>query len=104
VWTDDPARAQTLAFAREFTPVLERSPRGEMIFVRRQSHDGRVPPPGTGTIPFRTLRVPGAAPRVRWRLEHLLMPTPMAASHGIGEVQATASLVHEGETPTQGAP
>jgi hypothetical protein len=103
VWTDDPARAQTLAFAREFTPVLERSPRGAMIFVRRQSYDGRVPPPGTGTIPFRTLRVPGTAARVRWRLDHLLMPTPMAASHGIGGAR-NRILVHEGETPTQGAP
>lgn len=102
VWTDDPARAQTLAFAREFAPVLERSPRGQMVFVRRQSFDGRVPPPGTGSIPRRTLRLPGRATRVHWRLDHLLMPTPMAASHGIGAAH-NRLLVHEGETPTQGA-
>jgi hypothetical protein len=53
--------------------------------------------------PFRTLRVPGTAARVRWRLDHLLMPTPMAASHGIGGAR-NRILVHEGETPTQGAP
>jgi len=97
IWTDNDTTApQTLAFARSFTPVLERSPRGALIFVRRQSHDGRVPPPGTGPIPFQTLRFAGAPARIRWRLDHLLMPTPLAASHGVGEPR-NRQPVHAGE-------
>ncbi len=97
VWTDrDPEHPQTLAFARAFAPVLEQSPRGAMVFVRRQSHDGRVPPPGTGTIPFQTLRFVGETRRVRWSLDHLLMPSPLAASHGLAEPR-NRQPVHTGE-------
>lgn len=97
VWADEAdGDARTLAFARSFTNALEESPRGALVFVRRQSFDGRVPPPGTGTIPFQTLRLPGRAARVRWRLDHLLMPSPMAASHGVGEPRNRLS-VHTGE-------
>ncbi|MEZ4392055.1 MAG: multiheme c-type cytochrome [Polyangiales bacterium] len=105
VWTDVPTAPQVIAFAREFAPSLERSPRGALVFVRRQSFDGRVPPPGMGTIPFRTLRLPAGATRVRWRLDHLLMPTPLAASHGVADPR-NRTLVHEGEIPLNpaGAP
>jgi hypothetical protein len=99
LWTDDDAaHPRTLAFAREFTPALERSPRGALVFVRRQSRDRRVPPPGTGPIPFQTLRFPGRAARVRWRLDHLLMPSPLAASHGIGEPRNRVPVL-DGDAP-----
>lgn len=99
VWrAGDEAHPRTLGFAREFAPVLERSPRGEMVFVRRQSRDGRVPPPGTGPVAFQTLRFEGPATRVRWRLDHLLMPTPMAASHGVGDARNRIEVT-AGEAP-----
>ena len=99
VWAEgDDAHPRALSFAREFAARLERSPRGAMVFVRRQSLDRRVPPPGTGPVPFQTVRLRGAAARVRWRLDHLLMPTPMAASHGVGEAR-NRIVVHEGDAP-----
>jgi hypothetical protein len=110
VWPEgNEARAQTLAMAREFRPVLERDPRGRPVFVRRQSLDTRVPPPGTGPIAPRSLRFEGAPPRLRWRLDHLLMPTPMAASQGFGLARVRTTVLEGsfdvGATPpSRGSP
>lgn len=97
VWSDAHPTPQVIAFAREFRSVLERSPAGALVFVRRQSRDARVPPPGNGTIPFRTLRLAGRGSQIHWRLDHLLMSTPLAASHGVGEARNRV-LVHQGVT------
>jgi hypothetical protein len=104
VWVDgDEAHAQTLGLAREFRPELEHDPHGRPLFVRRQSLDTRVPPPGTGTIPYTEMRFGVRARVVHWRLDHLLMPTPMAASQGFGEPRVR-TLVTEGtfEVPSPG--
>jgi hypothetical protein len=89
VWLqDDEASARVHGFARAFAPSLEESPRGEPVFVRRQVADTRVPPPGLGEpqpIVFR-FSVPAGRPvRLRWAMDHLLMPTPQAASQGLAE-------------------
>ncbi len=65
-------------------------PEGQVLRVRRQSVDTRVPPPGSGPPAVRraTIRLPAAADaprgisRIRWTFDYLLMPTPGAASAG----------------------
>ncbi len=107
VWLDgDEAHAQTVSMARAFRPALERDPHGRVVFVRRQSDDTRVPPPGVGVIEPSVLRFAAPARAVRWRLDHLLMPSPMAASQGFGEprvrtliAEGTLDVASQGESP-----
>ena len=56
---------------------------GELTFVRRQVADTRIPAPGFGEPRALRFELPGDSRVVRWSLEHLLMPSPMAASHGL---------------------
>ncbi|MBL8600939.1 MAG: hypothetical protein JNK72_03350 [Myxococcales bacterium] len=103
VWADDDeAHAQTVVYARAFAPVLERSPRGAMLFVRRQSRDTRVMPPGLGAPEVETLRFGRDTRTLNFRLQYLLMPTPMAASHGIGTPENQLT-VEEGRVALEGA-
>lgn len=96
VWVDgDEASTQTLAMARMFSPVLEHDPRGRPVFVRRESGDTRVAPPGVGRVIPTELRFATRATRLRWRLDHLLMPSPLAASQGFGDPRVR-TLVAEG--------
>ena len=90
-------RAQLHGFAREFADVLERGPAGASVFVRRQQADTRVPPPGLGAARTITFRFDGPAPvgtplRIWWRLEHLLMPSPLAASQGFGPARNRTTI------------
>ncbi len=104
VWIDDePSRAQTFGYARDFEDQLERLPNGSLGFVRRQIADARVPPPGTGpAAPRETAfdRVDPRRTRVRWKLEHLLMPTPQAASQGFAAA-LNRTLIREGVAPIE---
>ena len=71
--------------------------------VRREVGDSRVPPPGLGKPLKRQLRlkaVPEGA-GLEWSLEFLLMPTPMAASHGIGEPR-NRTTIHTGKVSVPG--
>lgn len=96
VWLDDDAaHAQTVTMARAFGPSLERDPHGRPVFVRRQSADTRVQPPGVGVVVPRELRFARTGAVVRWRLDHLRMPSPMAAAQGFGEPRVR-TLVAEG--------
>jgi hypothetical protein len=79
----DGSSAHTVAFAREFTDRPERLPDGSLTFVRRERADTRVPPPGYGAPSVRTFELPAETTEVEWSLEHLLMPSPMAASYGL---------------------
>ncbi len=102
VWIDGAQqRPQIVSFARSFTDVYERTPSGTMAFVRRQSGDSRVQPPGTGTPRESELRFTDRsfanARVVRWKLEHLLMPSPQAAAQGFGVALNRATVV-EGST------
>jgi hypothetical protein len=100
VWLDDAhAQRQVVSFARTFADAYERLPDGHMALVRRQASDSRVQPPGSGTPRESVLRFhrpissPRASqPRVRWKLEHLLMPSPQAASQGVGEPRNRATV------------
>jgi hypothetical protein len=105
VWIDgDEAHAQTVAMAREFRPVLERDPHGRPVFVRREARDTRVAPPGVGVVTPTELRFTApAATRLRWRLDHLLMPTPLAASQGFGDPRVRTTIA-EGLVDLPGAP
>ncbi len=104
VWVDgDEAHAQTVAMARAFAPVLERDPHGRAVFVRRESGDTRVAPPGVGRVVPTELTFPTRAARLRWRLDHLLMPTPLAAAQGFGDPRVRTSIA-EGTLDLPGAP
>lgn len=105
VWLDgDEAHAQVVAMAREFRPELERDPHGRVVFVRRQSLDTRVAPPGVGVPTPTELRFTARAATVRWRLDHLLMPSPMAASQGFGEPRVRTTVTEGSfEVAPQGA-
>lgn len=97
VWLDDDAsRKRIVAFARSFADQFERRPDGTTGFVRRQVSDSRVQPPGTGAPRESRLVLAferGRAPRVvRWKFEHLLMPSPQAASQGFGAAQYRATI------------
>lgn len=85
-WESDPESAVRVGLAREFRNVPERSPHGGITFVRRQSADTRLAAAGLGAPRVLTLTLAGNPPggRVRWSLDHLLMPTPLAASQGVG--------------------
>lgn len=107
VWIDGAQqRTQIVSFARTFADHYERAPDGHMAFVRRQSGDSRVQPPGTGTPRESELRFHNvtASPTtrlvLRWKLEHLLMPSPQAAAQGFGTA-INRALVVEGSTPIQ---
>ena len=106
VWADDDrAHAQTVAMARSFRTELERDPHGRPVFVRRESGDTRVPPPGVGVITPTELRLATRAHVVHWALDHMLMPSPMAASQGFGEARVRTTIaegtltVRNGDTP-----
>jgi hypothetical protein len=104
VWIDgDEAHAQTVAMAREFRPVLERDPHGRPVFVRREAHDTRVAPPGVGVVTPTELRFSAPGTRLRWRLDHLLMPSPLAASQGFGDPRVRTTIA-EGSVDLPGAP
>lgn len=93
VWLEgDEAHAQTVAMAREFSPTLTRDPHGRPLFVRREVRDTRVAPPGVGRVVPVELRFAARSPRLRWRLDHLLMPSPMAASQGLGDPRIRTTL------------
>ena len=89
----DEAHARTIGFARVFSDRMERARDGSLAIVRRQTGDTRVPPPGFGrSAPIDlVLAAPAESPRrdavVRWSVDHLLMPTPMAASQGFGDAR-----------------
>jgi hypothetical protein len=107
VWIDgEPRRAQIVSFARSFSDVYERTPGGHMAFVRRQSGDSRVQPPGTGTPRENELRFTGASAThaliVRWKLEHLLMPSPQAAAQGFGAARNRATVIEGSTSVTAG--
>jgi hypothetical protein len=106
VWMDgDEAQGVSTAFAREFESVLERSPAGDLVFVKREAADTRVPPPGNGAPAPRVLRLRSArGGLVRWALDHLLMPTPLAASQGIGQPPLNQRRVHSGTVEVSPAP
>ncbi len=101
----DPSSARTYGFARVFRDSIERTEDGRTAVVRRQIGDTRVAPPGLGEPEPILVRFPGAArASARYTLSHLLMPTPMAASQGLGEarvsiVVATGLAVAEGASP-----
>ena len=99
---DIEAHAQTVAMAREFAPSLTRDPHGRPVFVRRESRDTRVAPPGVGRVVPVEFRFAARAERVRWRLDHLLMPSPMAASQGFGDPRVRTTLA-EGTVALPGA-
>ncbi len=86
-WATEPASTVRVGLAREFSNVPARTPHGELTFVRRQSADTRLAAAGLGPPRVVTLTLPGNTPgaSVRWSLDHLLMPTPLAASQGVGE-------------------
>ncbi|MGE0789526.1 MAG: multiheme c-type cytochrome [Sandaracinaceae bacterium] len=93
-WADDGTEASPIALAREFVDAPERMPDGTLAFVRRQRGDSRVSPPGLGDPPVHTLRLETAADRVHVALDHLLMPTPLAASQGFSQARVRRTL-HE---------
>ncbi len=93
-----------LGYAREFSNNLSRDPHGALTFVRRQSSDTRVPAAGMGAPTARelVLRAP-VGTRVIWSLDHLLMPTPLAASLGIG-TPLNRAVVTSGTTEIEALP
>lgn len=110
VWVDgDEAHAETLGFAREFSDRYQRIPNGPAGFVRVQVSDHRVQPPGTGlpdnySFVFHTTASNrasiNATHTIHWKLEHLLMPTPLAASQGFGPA-VNRRTVTEGSVQVQ---
>jgi hypothetical protein len=102
VWIEDePHGAQVFGYARAFEDRLERFPNGALGFVRREAADCRVHPPGMGASAPRDAtfdRVDARRTRVRWKLEHLLMPSPQAASQGFAPA-LNRLLVQEGSAP-----
>jgi hypothetical protein len=105
VWLDDdPSRRRTISFSRSFADQFERRPDGTSGFVRRQAADSRVQPPGTGEPRVNRVSFPVApdsSPRVvRWKFEHLLMPSPQAASQGFGPARYR-STISEGVAPIE---
>jgi hypothetical protein len=114
VWIEgEPSLSRTVSFARDFADVMERAPGTHAItFVRHQVGDSRLPAPGTGAPAEYTLTVPVPASawrpemRVRWAVDHLLMPSPMAASQGVGTarnrvrvLEGSAVVTRPGEAP-----
>jgi hypothetical protein len=105
VWLDGAEQsAQTLGYAREFSDRYEHITSNVSAFVRRQVRDTRVQPPGSGPAEIQALVFhPTALQRasitlVRWKLEHLLMPSPQAAAQGFGTA-LNRSTVAEGTAP-----
>jgi hypothetical protein len=98
---DDPADAHVVAFAREFADRPERLPNGELTFVRRERADTRLPPPGFGPPSTRRFELPASTMSVSWSLDHLLMPSPMAASYGL-EPAVVRQTVHRGRISVEG--
>jgi hypothetical protein len=97
----DGGEPEVIGFAREFTDHAERLPDGGLTFVRRQSADSRIPPPGFGRPATHRIEVRADAERVRWSLDHLLMPTPLAASYGFSPARARV-VVASGEVQIEG--
>lgn len=99
----DERPAQVAGFAREFTDHPQRLPNGELTFVRRQSADSRIPPPGFGRPEVHRFELPADTRIVAWSLDHLLMPTPLAATYGFSSarsrvvVAAGEIVIEEGE-------
>ena len=104
-WEGDAATVARVGLAREFANVPARAPHGGLTFVRRQRADTRLAAAGLGAPRVLTLTLPGRPPggRVRWSLDHLLMPTPLAASQGVGEPRnrlvVAAGTITPGDTP-----
>lgn len=94
-WADDESEAEVIALAREFEDVPERMPDGDVAFVRRERGDSRVAPPGFGPPESYELRVETDATQIHWSLDHLLMPSPMAASQGFAQARVRRVL-HRG--------
>lgn len=97
VWLDDHVEhRRVVPFARSFADQFERFPDGTSGFVRRQVSDSRVQPPGTGDPRVSRLVLPhvvGQRPRVvRWKFEHLLMPSPQAASQGVAPARYRSTI------------
>lgn len=93
------AAADPVVLARTFVDV-PRDPAGrELTFMRVQSEDTRVPPPGQGARRV-TLVLPDAARglRVRWLVAYQRMSTPMAEAFGVSQVLDEV-IVAEGELP-----
>ncbi len=88
----DADRPEVVALAREFRDEPERMPDGSMAFVRRERGDSRVPPPGFGAPRAYELRFTTDADEVSWSLDHLLMPSPMAASQGFSQARVRRVL------------
>lgn len=107
VWVEGaPQHAQVVSFARSFRDVYERGPHGQMAFVRRPASDSRVAPPGTGeprTIELRFAGADRSATLIRWKLEHLLMPSPQAAAQGFSPALNRATVVEGSTVVSQGA-
>ncbi len=103
-WDSDPASTVRVGLAREFANVPARAPHGGITFVRRQSADTRLAAAGLGAPRVLTLTLPGHPPsgRVRWSLDHLLMPTPLAASQGVGEPRNRLVVADGTIDPTPG--
>ena len=86
-WDDDAASAVRAGLARSFADVPTSVPGATLTFLRRQVGDTRLPAAGLGAPVTVSVLLPGpprAAP-IRWSFDHLLMPTPLAASQGVGE-------------------
>ena len=100
-WASDPATMVRVGLAREFRNVPARTAHGALTFVRRQSADTRLAAAGLGAARVLTLTLAGnpSGGRVRWSLDHLLMPTPLAASQGVGEPR-NRLVVADGTIPT----
>lgn len=102
-WADEPASAVRVGLAREFSNVPARTPHGSLTFVRRQSADTRLAAAGLGPPRVVTLALPGTRRgAVRWSLDHLLMPTPLAASQGVGEPRNRLVVADGTVAPPQG--
>jgi hypothetical protein len=97
---DDTASTRVITFARMFADRYETARDGSAVLVRREVGDSRVQPPSDrepreSTLVFRTSdrTLPT---RVRWRLEHLLMPSTDATVQGFSE-HRYRTVVAQGE-------
>lgn len=93
-WVDDEADAEVIALVREFRDLPEAMPDGTTAFVRRQSGDSRMAPPGFGPPTVHELRFRTDANSVSWSFDHLLMPSPLAASQGFAAARIRRVLHH----------